>query len=59
MNNVTSFSEAHGVNISPLLLYANYALATEPLENIYGDNLPRLKLLRKKYDPKGSNIAPS
>jgi FAD/FMN-containing dehydrogenase len=33
--------------------YSNYAIYDTPLSNFYGDNLPALQMLRKKYDPKG------
>ena len=33
--------------------YANFAHGDEKLEAIYGSNLPRLRELKKKWDPKG------
>ncbi|OJI99795.1 hypothetical protein ASPVEDRAFT_81387 [Aspergillus versicolor CBS 583.65] len=35
-------------------LYANYASPKVPLETIFGDNLPRLRELKKKYDPQNT-----
>ncbi|OJJ65581.1 hypothetical protein ASPBRDRAFT_70307 [Aspergillus brasiliensis CBS 101740] len=32
-------------------LYANYAGHNVPIKEIFGDNLPRLRELKKKYDP--------
>lgn len=42
-----------GQDLEGLVLYPNYTLGDEPVESIYGENLPKLKKLRKKYDPKG------
>jgi len=33
--------------------YNNYAVYDTPLTSIYGENLPVLQRLKKKYDPKG------
>ena len=33
--------------------YDNYAIYNTPLADIYGENLPLLEKLKKKYDPKG------
>ena len=33
--------------------YDNYAIYGTPLASIYGENLPVLEKLKKKYDPKG------
>ena len=33
--------------------YDNYAIYNTPLADIYGENLPVLEKLKKKYDPKG------
>ena len=35
------------------VLYPNYALSGTPLELLYGENLPRLKQLSRKFDPQG------
>ncbi|KAI8962424.1 FAD binding domain-containing protein [Daldinia sp. FL1419] len=34
-------------------IYQNFAHGDEPLEWIYGDSLPRLQQLKKKWDPRG------
>lgn len=31
--------------------YTNYALFGTPLEQMYGKNVPRLREIRKRYDP--------
>ena len=36
----------------PPVLYGNYVDANTPLVDIYGDNLPKLRRLRAKVDPK-------
>ena len=36
----------------PTALYGNYVDANTPLVNIYGDNLPKLRALKAKIDPK-------
>lgn len=33
--------------------YNNYAIYDTPLASMYGENLPRLRKLKKKYDPEG------
>lgn len=35
-----------------MIRYVNNAFGDEPLETIYGRNLPKLKALKKKEDPK-------
>ncbi|KAI0263018.1 FAD-binding domain-containing protein [Gloeopeniophorella convolvens] len=32
-------------------IYGNYALSDEPLEGVYGANVPRLREIKKRYDP--------
>lgn len=34
------------------LLYPNYAARGTPLEAMYGSNVPRLRQLKKQYDPR-------
>ena len=45
---------ANGQNIggSKQILYPNYAMADTPLKNMYGENLKRLRKIRKAWDPK-------
>ena len=33
--------------------YMNFAHGDEPLEEIYGESLPRLKELKRQWDPQG------
>jgi FAD/FMN-containing dehydrogenase len=33
--------------------YTNYAVYNTPLTEVYGENLPILKKLKRKYDPEG------
>jgi FAD/FMN-containing dehydrogenase len=33
------------------ILYPNYALSGTPLSDLYGDNVDRLKAIKRKYDP--------
>jgi hypothetical protein len=42
---------AEGQAITNAPLYPNYAIFSTPLKEIYGDNVDRLKMLRKKVDP--------
>jgi len=41
-----------GRYLDDMPMYNNYAAHDTPLENIYGDNLPVLREIAKKYDPK-------
>jgi hypothetical protein len=40
-----------GQDVANAKVYGNYALAGTPLKDIYGDNLPRLRSIRKRVDP--------
>ncbi|OSD00999.1 FAD-binding domain-containing protein [Trametes coccinea BRFM310] len=59
MQNAARQSAAHltqvilgeGQDISDAALYGNYAILGTPLERIYGQNVPKLKALKAKYDP--------
>ncbi|KAI0058465.1 FAD-binding domain-containing protein [Artomyces pyxidatus] len=42
---------AEGQDIAGAAAYTNYALFDTPVDQIYGANLPRLMLLKRKYDP--------
>ena len=43
---------ADGQNVSRAAIYVNYALFGTPLEDIYGDNVPRLRKIKAEIDPK-------
>ncbi|KAH9054943.1 FAD-binding domain-containing protein [Lactarius vividus] len=49
---VTAAAVADGQNVSHAAVYPNYALFDTPLEEIYGENLPRLHRIKKVVDPK-------
>ena len=36
------------------LRYINFAYGDEPLEEIYGESLPRLRELKREWDPEGA-----
>ncbi|KAH8979805.1 FAD-binding domain-containing protein [Lactarius akahatsu] len=42
---------ADGQNVSHAAVYVNYALFGTPLEDIYGQNVPRLRKIRAAIDP--------
>lgn len=42
---------ADGQNVSHAAVYVNYALFDTPLEDIYGQNVPRLRKIRAAIDP--------
>jgi FAD/FMN-containing dehydrogenase len=42
---------AEGQDLSNASVYGNYAVAGTPLEEIYGENLPRLQALKREVDP--------
>ncbi|KAI0063733.1 FAD-binding domain-containing protein [Artomyces pyxidatus] len=50
---IEAAATAEGQNLSNAATYANYALFGLPLEDIYGEHLPRLRGIKKKYDPSG------
>ena len=41
-----------GQDLANAAPYINYAFLGTPLERMYGDNLKRLREIRKKYDPR-------
>ncbi|KAI0260018.1 hypothetical protein BC834DRAFT_589028 [Gloeopeniophorella convolvens] len=43
---------AEGQNVSHAAPYINYALFDTPVELLYGENLPRLRAIKKEIDPK-------
>jgi len=42
---------ADGQDVANAAMYGNYAIFDTPLEDIYGDNLPRLRSIKAEYDP--------
>ena len=42
---------AAGQDVAGAALYGNYAMYDTPLEDIYGNNLPRLRSIKATYDP--------
>ncbi|CDO76775.1 hypothetical protein BN946_scf184978.g4 [Trametes cinnabarina] len=50
---LTRVLSSEGQNVKDTALYGNYAIFGTPLERIYGSNLPRLRMLKAKYDPNG------
>ena len=40
-----------GQDLKNAATYANYAISGTPLEKMYGENVERLRRIRKKYDP--------
>jgi len=49
---VKAAAVADGQDVAHAAIYPNGALFGTPLEDIYGGNVPRLKQIRKKVDPK-------
>jgi hypothetical protein len=50
-NTVQAAALADGQNVSHAAKYANYALFGTPLEDIYGENVDRLREIRAAIDP--------
>ncbi|KAI9439708.1 FAD-binding domain-containing protein [Lactarius indigo] len=44
-------ADAEGQNVSDAAVYVNYAMFGTPLEEIYGQNVPRLRRIRAAIDP--------
>jgi len=49
---LSDFAQAEGLLTHPLALYGNDVTFRTPLVDIYGDNLPALRALKAKIDPK-------
>ncbi|CAF2665267.1 unnamed protein product [Rotaria sp. Silwood2] len=47
----TALDDGQDVGGSKQILYPNYALEDTPLEKMYGNNLPKLRRIRKAWDP--------
>ena len=44
-------AQEQGRYLNDMPMYNNYASSDTPLERIYGDNLPTLQEIARKYDP--------
>ena len=44
---------ADGQDLSDAAVYVNYAVFDTPLQDIYGQNVPRLRKIRGEIDPEG------
>lgn len=53
VNRLSVVAQSEGLLTHPPALYGNYAGNKTPLVEIYGDNLPSLRALKAKVDPKG------
>ena len=51
-NRLTTVAQSEGLLTHPVSLYGNDVDYNTPLEDIYGDNLPALRALKAKIDPK-------
>ena len=52
-NRLSIVAKAEGLlSDDPSALYGNYVDANTPLVEIYGENLPKLRALKAKIDPK-------
>jgi hypothetical protein len=54
---VTAAGESEGELLGDVALYSNYALGDTPVERLYLHNLPRLRRLKKVYDPHHGTIS--
>lgn len=53
VDRLTAIAKPEGLLIDkPTVFYGNYATAKTPLVDVYGENLPRLRALKTKIDPR-------
>ena len=52
VNRLSGVAQGEGLLTHPLALYGNNVDFKTPLVDIYGDNLPPLRALKAKIDPK-------
>jgi hypothetical protein len=50
-DNILTTALADGQNVSHAAVYPNYALFGRPLEDMYGENVERLRKIRAVIDP--------
>ncbi len=50
-NTIRTAAMAEGQNLTDVALYGNYALLRTPVEDLYRQNLPRLRSIRNMVDP--------
>ncbi|PCH36093.1 FAD-binding domain-containing protein [Wolfiporia cocos MD-104 SS10] len=48
---ITQMAEEQGQEIADIMLYPNYAIYDTTLADMYGDNVAKLQVLHKQYDP--------
>lgn len=51
-DNVKAKAVSLGQDVRDAPLYGNYALFTTPVEDIFGQSLPRLRGVKGRYDPR-------
>ena len=48
---IIAAADADGQNVSHAAEYPNYALFSTPLDDLYGANIPRLRVIKRAVDP--------